>query len=58
MTGPMCRCRPGSGRLCDWCLARKPAVDRHRERPTVTDAVRDELRLLGMTDKEIEELVP
>jgi hypothetical protein len=54
----VCRCRAGSGVRCDRCLrlARKPAPDRHRERPAMTDAVRNELKLLGMTDTEIEEL--
>jgi hypothetical protein len=53
----VCRCRPGAPALCPVCRAAKPTPDQHHERITImTDAVRDELRLLGMTDEEIDEM--
>jgi hypothetical protein len=56
MTGDICRCRPGSGRLCEVCLAANAAPHQRRQRPPLTDAIRDELRLLGLTDHQIEQL--
>jgi len=53
----MCHCRLG-GPLCAVCLARKPAPVRVGRDMTVDpDDLRDELRLLGLSDEEIEELM-
>jgi hypothetical protein len=53
----ICQSRLGAGRLCDICLRAKPAGAAYRELTVDPDDLRHELRLLGMSDEEIQELM-